>query len=63
MKNNSRLKITCRFVNMHSEHDLVLGWQAIKRFNLMKVNIATNQKYNLEARKIKNLQFKDNLIN
>ena len=63
MKNNSRLKISCRFVIIDSDQDLVLGWQAIKRFNLMKVNIATNQKYNLETRKIKKLQFKDNLIN
>ena len=52
MKNNSRLKISCRFVIIDSDQDLVLGWQAIKRFNLMKVNIATNQKYNLKARKI-----------
>ncbi len=58
MKNNSRLKISCRFVVIDSENDLVLGWHAINRFNLMKVNVASNLKCNLNTTKTKNIQFK-----
>ncbi len=62
MKNNSRLRISCRFVIIDSEHDLVLGYHAINRFNLMKVNIANNLKPNQDTIKIKNTQFNKDLI-
>ncbi len=62
MKNNSRLRISCRFVIIDSEQDLVLGYHAINRFNLMKVNIANNLKPNQDTIKIKNTQFNKDLI-
>jgi hypothetical protein len=63
MKNNSRIRICCRFVIIDSEQDLVLGWHAINRFNLMKVNVVSNLKSNQNTTKIKKLQFKTDLIN
>ena len=35
MKNSPMIRINCRFLIMESSQDLVLGWEAIKRFNLM----------------------------
>jgi hypothetical protein len=55
-KKGDRIRINCRFLIMESSQDLVLGWEAIKRFNLMEVNVATissQNKSNLEKSNIK----------
>jgi len=44
MKNSQSIKISCRFLIMESSQDLVLGWEAIARFNLMQVNVASDSK-------------------
>ncbi len=40
MKDKAKLSINCRFIIIDSDQDLVLGWNAIKSFNLMQVNVA-----------------------
>jgi len=58
LKDNSKIKISCRFIIIDSDQDLVLGWNAIARFNLMQVNIANDSKIKnrLQSRN-KNVQF------
>ena len=65
MKNSPMIRINCRFLIMESSQDLVLGWEAIKRFNLMQVNVANilpQTDTNLMKSKIKKCKFNDDGI-
>ncbi len=62
MKNSPKIRIKCRFLIMESSQDLVLGWEAISRFNLMQVNVANivpQTNVNLTNSKIRKCKFND----
>ena len=62
MKDKAKLKIECNFIIIDSEQDLVLGWDAIKTFNLMEVKVADSSETKTVAKlSNKKLLFKSDI--